>query len=142
MKPPKGFAITVGIDLAEIDRVNSAFAEFANAQDLPAKVRRTMRVVVDELLSNAISYGFRGRAGGEIAVEVARADDRLAVTISDNGRPFNPLEMESPDTLLSTQERRLGGLGIHIVRKAVTEVSYERVADRNVVRLTLTVADA
>jgi anti-sigma regulatory factor (Ser/Thr protein kinase) len=137
----KSFAVTVGIDLAEIDRVNAAFAEFAEVHDLPAKIRRSVRVVFDELLNNAISYGFEGRDSGEITVDVELAGDRLSVTITDDGKPFNPFREEPPDTLLSTQERRIGGLGIHLVRQAMDEVSYHRRTDRNVVMLAKRVTD-
>jgi serine/threonine-protein kinase RsbW len=115
MKPRKGFAVTVGIDLAEI--------------------RRTMRVVFDELLNNAISYGFRGRDAGAITVDVELTGSRLSVTISDDGQPFDPLQAETPDTGRSTQQRKIGGLGIYLVRQAMDEVRYERLDDRNVLRL-------
>jgi anti-sigma regulatory factor (Ser/Thr protein kinase) len=135
MKPREGFAVTIGIDLAEIDRVNAAFAEFAEARHLPAKIRRTMRVVFDELLNNAISYGFRGRDAGAITVDVGLTDSQLSVTITDDGQPFDPLQTDPPDTSRSTQERKIGGLGIYLVRQAMDEVRYERLADRNVLRL-------
>jgi anti-sigma regulatory factor (Ser/Thr protein kinase) len=135
------FAVTVGVDLAEIDRVNAAFAEFAEAHDLPTKIRRSMRVVFDELLNNAMSYGFEGRDSGEITVEVELAGGRLSVMITDDGKPFNPFRAEHPDTLLSTQERKIGGLGIHLVRQAMDEVSYQRRTDRNVVVLAKMITD-
>ena len=135
MNPRKGFAVTVGIDLAEIDRVNAAFAEFADAQHLPAKVRRTMRVVFDELLNNAISYGFVGRDAGAITVDVELTGSRLSVTFTDDGQPFDPLQAGPPDTGRSTQQRKIGGLGIYLVRQAMDEVRYERLDERNVLRL-------
>jgi serine/threonine-protein kinase RsbW len=61
--------------------------------------------------------------------------DRVRVTLTDDGRPFDPLEMPAPDTTLTTQERRIGGLGIHLVRRIMDEVSYDRRADRNVMVL-------
>lgn len=140
-KTRKGFAVTIGVDLAEIARVNAAFAEFAKAHDLPAKIRRSMSFVFDELLNNAISYGFEGRDGGEITVAVELTGDRLSVTITDDGKPFDPWRAERPDTRRTTQERKIGGLGIYLVREAMDEVSYHRRADRNVVTLAKTVTD-
>ncbi len=63
------------------------------------------------------------------------------MTITDDGKPFNPFRVEPPDTLLSTQERRIGGLGIYLVRQAMDEVSYHRHTDRNVVMLAKIVTD-
>lgn len=134
MRP--GFRMTIGADRGEIAGVTAAFAEFADAHALAAPVRRSVQVALDELLSNIVSYGFAGRDGGEATVEVALDRDRLCVTVTDDGRPFDPLDMAAPDTALSTQARRIGGLGIHLVRSIMDEVSYHRRADRNVVVLT------
>ena len=62
--------------------------------------------------------------------------DRLCVTLSDNGQPFNPLDLGAPDTTLPVEDRRIGGLGIHLARRMMDEVAYHRRADRNVVTLT------
>jgi anti-sigma regulatory factor (Ser/Thr protein kinase) len=57
------------------------------------------------------------------------------VAIEDDGIPFNPLEKETPDTDLPLEERKIGGLGIHLVRNLMDKVSYQRRVDKN--RLTL-----
>lgn len=141
MKPRKGFAVTVGLDLAEIDRVNAAFAAFAEAEQLPAKLGRTMRVAFDELLNNTISYGFRGRETGLITVDVGLVGSLMTVTISDDGKAFDPLQAEAPDTGRSTQQRQIGGLGIYLVRQAMDAVRYERLDDRNVLTLEKTITE-
>lgn len=133
MRP--GFRMTIRAEPGEVARVAAAFAEFADAHALPAAVRRGLNVALDELLHNTIAYGFAGRERGEVTVEVELRTDRVCVTLTDDGRPFDPSEMDAPDTMLSTQERRIGGLGIHLVRQMMDEVSYERRADRNVVVL-------
>ena len=133
MRP--GFHMTIGADRGEVARVNAAFATFADAHALPAPVRRSMNVVLDELLKNAIAYGFPGGVRGEVTVEAELLADRVCVTLTDNGRPFDPLAMAAPDTGLPVEERRIGGLGIHLVRRMMDEVSYHRRADRNVVVL-------
>jgi serine/threonine-protein kinase RsbW len=130
-----GFRMTIGADPDEVAGVNAAFNEFADAQALPASVRRSLNIVLDELLNNAIAYGFAGREGGEVTVEAELLADRICVTLTDDGRPFDPFGLATPDTGLSVAERRIGGLGIHLVRRMMDEVSYHRRADRNVVVL-------
>jgi anti-anti-sigma factor len=127
--------MTIGADPGEVARVNAAFAEFADAHALPAAVRRSLHVVLDELLKNVIAHGFAGREGGEVTVEAALLADRVCVTLTDDGRPFDPFGLAAPDTSLSLEQRRIGGLGIHLVRRMMDEVSYHRRADRNVVVL-------
>jgi serine/threonine-protein kinase RsbW len=131
-----GFRVTIDADRSKIAEVTAAFAAFADAHALSATVRRSVHVALDEMLSNTIMHGFAGRDGGEVTVEAELHTDRVCLTLSDDGNPFDPLDMEAPDTTLTTQERRIGGLGIHLVRHIMDEVSYHRQADRNVLVLT------
>jgi anti-sigma regulatory factor (Ser/Thr protein kinase) len=133
MRP--GFRMTIGADLGEVAGVNAAFSGFADAHGLPASIRRSVNVALDELLTNTISYGFAGRGGGQVTIEAELGADRLSVTVTDDGRPFDPLGVASPDTALPVEQRKIGGLGLHLVRRLMDDVSYERRADRNVVVL-------
>lgn len=134
MRP--SFSLTIGADPGQVAEASAAFAEFAAAHAVPAPVRRSVSVALDELLNNTIAYGFAGRAGGTVSIDVELRSDRLCVTLSDNGRPFNPLEMSAPDTALPMAQRQIGGLGIHLARQMMDEIAYQRRADRNVVSLT------
>ena len=130
-----GFRLTIGPDRTGVAQVHAGFAEFAAAHALPAAVRRSLNVALDELLTNTVAYGFAGRDGGEVTVAVELHPDRVAVTLTDDGRPFDPFAVAAPDTALPTDTRPIGGLGIHLVRELMDEVSYQRRADRNVVVL-------
>ncbi len=132
---PSRCRMLIGSDLGGVARVNATFADFADAHGVPDALRRSMNVALDELLTNTVLYGLADD-GGEVSIDVELHPDRLIVTLSDNGRPFNPFGRSAPDTTLSVEERPIGGLGIHMVRQLVDEVSYERRADRNVVVLT------
>lgn len=133
-----GFRLSIGADPQGVARASEAFAGFADAHAMPAAVRRSIKVALDELLTNSILYGWADDGGdrGEITVHAELHADRLVVTLSDNGRPFDPFARFAPDTTLSVEDRPVGGLGIHLVRRLLDEVRYERRADRNVVVLT------
>ncbi|MEE8606413.1 MAG: SpoIIE family protein phosphatase, partial [Nitrospiraceae bacterium] len=124
-------------DLAEIAKVTAKFEKFAEEHSLPAVMSQKISVAFDELLSNTISYAFRDDAEHEIAVKTELAGNRLTVTISDDGVPFNPLGTQTPDTSLSLEERQIGGLGIHLVRNMVDDISYQRGINRNVLSLVM-----
>lgn len=132
---PPNTRVSIGADRSEIARVNAAFDDFAGAHALPDAVRRSVSVVLDELLTNTLSYGLVGH-GGEAIVDIELRGDRLVITISDNGRPFDPFTSSAPDTTLSVEEREIGGQGLHLVRRMVDEMSYHRRSDRNIVTLT------
>lgn len=132
---PSSCRMSIGADLKGVAKVNATFADFADAHAVPTEIRRSMNVALDELLTNTVSYGL-AVDGGEVTIEVELHPDRLLVTLSDNGAPFDPFGRSTPDTTLSVAERPIGGLGIHLVRQLVDDVSYQRRADRNIVTLT------
>ena len=121
--------------ITEIDRVNASFNEFADHQRIPSTIRQKVNMLFDELLNNIISYAFDDEAEHEIEIRVELVQQLLSITIADDGIPFDPFALPDPDTSLPLEERGIGGLGIHLVRKVMDEVGYERLGARNVVTL-------
>lgn len=132
---PAGFRVTIGAEQEEVARVIAAFADFASAQGLPAAVRRSMNVVLDELLANTLSHGLAARDDGEATIDVGLRAGVLTVTLTDNGERFDPFARAAPDTSLPIEDRPIGGLGIHLVRRLVDDVEYQWKGGRNVVML-------
>ena len=56
---------------------------------------------------------------------------KFTITITDDGKPFNPLEAETPDLSLDMLEREIGGLGVFIVSNIMTNVEYKRLGNKN-----------
>jgi len=137
-----GFHLTIDDGPGGVARAGAAFARFAEAHALPDAVRRSVQVALDELLRNTVAYGLAERGGGEVTVQVELGPDRVGVTVTDDGRPFDPFAVPAPNTALPVEERRIGGLGIHLVREMMDEVSYQRRAGRNVVVLTKYLVEA
>ena len=131
----QAFVLSVANRLEEIDRLNEAFNAFAEQNAIPTAARRSANIVFDELLNNVITYAFGDAVDHTIRVAVELNDNRLMITISDDGKPFNPFQTDPPDTALLIAERGVGGLGVHLVRNMMDEVSYNRRTDRNVVTL-------
>ena len=75
----------------------------------------------------------------ETGLTAEQVRNRLTVTISDDGVPFNPLLEDPPDTSLAAKDRALGGLGIFLVRKMAHEILYQRRINKNVLTLILRV---
>jgi serine/threonine-protein kinase RsbW len=126
--------MAVGAHPEGVGEVNAAFAEFAEAHALPAAVRRSVNVALDELLANALSHGPTGRDPCSVTVEVELDHERVTVIVTDDGAPFDPFGRDAPDTTLSV-ERPTGGLGIHLVGQLMDQVSYQRREGHNVVVL-------
>ncbi len=92
-------------------------------------------IAFDELLNNIISYGYDDEEIHEIDIEIDLKGERLIITITDDGIPFNPFRKDPPDTMLSVEERVIGGLGIHIVKSLMDEYEYKRNVDKNIITL-------
>ena len=126
--------IVIKNELPEIIAVNEKFETFAEVFKIPRSVAVKFNVIFDELLSNVISYAYTDDEH-DIEVRMERAGKRLTVTITDDGVPFNPLSVERPDTDLSLEDREFGGMGIHLVRNLVDDVSYQRRIGKNVMTM-------
>ena len=92
-------------------------------------------LAIEELATNCIKYGYDDAETHIIGVELELSPACLTVTITDDGHPFNPLELPEPDTNLPIEERPIGGLGIHLLRKLSSEMRYERADGKNRVTL-------
>jgi sigma-B regulation protein RsbU (phosphoserine phosphatase) len=121
--------------LDEISALTAKIDEFLAAHRLPQQTAFQIDLVLDEILTNTINYGYQDSGEQEIIIKLVVSDATLTVEIEDGGLPFNPLERPEPDLTQSIEARPIGGLGIHLVRQTMDAVDYRREADRN--RLTI-----
>ena len=95
-----------------------------------------MRLTSEEVLVNIINYAYPDKQGNiEITYEV-KEDMRFVVEIIDWGIPFDPLSLPKPDVEAPLEKRKVGGLGIYLIRTIMDEVNYRRDQDRNILTLT------
>lgn len=85
-----------------------------------------INVASDEIFANVSSYAY-GEGNGDISVSILPLEkpDGVRITFTDSGMPFNPLDAPVPDTELSAEERKIGGLGIYMIRETMDNVEYE-----------------
>lgn len=90
-------------------------------------------IASSEILANIDSYAYED--GGEIEVLTKCRDRSMTVVFRDKGRPFNPLLVGEPDVSIPLNKRRPGGLGIFVVKKLMTDVSYVYENGQNVLTI-------
>ena len=99
----------------------------------PMKTEAQIDIAIDELYSNIANYGYDGENGrGLVLLETEIRPRAVTISFIDEGRPFNPLEREDPDVSLSARERKIGGLGIFMVKKSMDDVRYEYRDGKNI----------
>jgi sigma-B regulation protein RsbU (phosphoserine phosphatase) len=122
-------------DLKQITNAIEWFEPFAMENKIPFAIIQKINITLDELLNNIISYGYEDKDVHEIDIEVELRGERLIIIIHDDGIPFNPFKKDPPDTMLTVEERMIGGLGIHLVKKLMDEYEYKRQTNRNIITL-------
>lgn len=132
--------IELASKLDELPKAMAGLEAFSESEGLGVGVAQAAELALDELLSNIISYGCSGSGRHIITVDLSVDESALRIVVSDGGIPFNPFEQEEPDLDLSLEERELGGVGIHLVKKFMDECSYRRQGDRNMVTLSKNLA--
>jgi anti-sigma regulatory factor (Ser/Thr protein kinase) len=121
--------------VSELDGVNQTLREFGQRHGLASKVIHDLNLAMEEILTNIISYGYTDNREHEVKVRLSAQLGEVSVEIEDDGQPFNPLEAPEPDITKPLEERKIGGLGIHLVRKLMDSLEYKRQGARNLLTI-------
>jgi len=110
--------------LQALDAIFAFLGKFAEQHGIGEKDKLCIDLVAEELFTNTIKYGSGGDGWVQITVEMVGPQLRLELVDFD-AEPFDPESVKPPPLSAPIQERRPGGLGIHLIRSMVDEVKYE-----------------
>lgn len=111
---------------------------FARDAGFPAKRVQEVELAVEEALVNIINYAYPERENGDVEVKCGLENqDRFLIEIRDKGIPFDVESHSDPDLNANISERKVGGLGIYLIRKMADEVRYRREGEENVLSLVI-----
>ena len=128
--------ITVEALLDYLQAVVDFATEKLEARDCSMKAIMQTELVIEEIFVNIASYAYHPEIGpATFCMEFEENPNAMLMTFIDSGKPYNPLEQETPDTTLSIEERDVGGLGIFLVKKNVDEIAYEYTDGKNILRM-------
>lgn len=125
-------AFEVDASFAAIDDANARIERFLGDSGVGATALYRVRLVVEELLTNVAKYAYDAQPGA-VAVSVAAIPGGIRVVLSDAGRPFDPTTAPPPAIATSLDDAEIGGLGLLMVRKSTSSLTYSRTDGRNVV---------
>ena len=103
--------------------------------DLPMKTQMQIDLAVEEIFVNIANYAYSPEDGLAIIEVELTEDPRVIITFIDNGKPFDPLASDDPDITQTAEDRKVGGLGIFMVKKSMDNVSYEYKDGQNILRI-------
>ena len=127
--------LTIKNDVHEVAEFSRFIKSVNEELGLETSLARQIRLAVEEAVVNVIDYAYPEGVEGDITVQVLSDGRVMHVKIIDSGVPFDPTEVQKADTTLSAEDRRIGGLGILLVREQMDSINYERTDGKNVLTL-------
>ena len=122
-------------DIGQLTYLNDFLQQFASEAKLDQPACMNFRLAIEEAVVNVISYAYPGEKDKEITISAEYDAQKIKVEITDSGIAFDPTSKQTPDTSLPLEERPVGGLGIFLVKQLMTEVTYCRSGNKNILTM-------
>ena len=119
-----------------LEKMREFIAEVCEDGDLGDDLCHSLQLAVDEAATNVMEYGYNGIDPGSIIVDVYADSQRVIVTLTDFGRPFEPVEKDAPSLDGDNEDLPTHGFGLLFIYETMDDVDYQCNEDGN--RLTLT----
>jgi serine/threonine-protein kinase RsbW len=107
-----------------LDEIREFVAEIAREGGFSDKEVYSLQLAADEAATNIIEHAYEGVPDADFDVTCDMRGDTLTITMRDDGRPFNPSNIKPPNLKADLSERKIGGLGLYLMRKLMDEVHY------------------
>ena len=121
-------SLRLNAELKDLPQIRHFILESAGALGVASAEVAKIVLAVDEAVTNVILHGYGGR-GGPVEIEVSGRPGELVIRLRDHARPFDPTGMPAPDLTGPAEERRPGGLGVHLIRQVMDQLIYRRPED-------------
>ncbi|MFB2837207.1 ATP-binding protein [Floridanema evergladense] len=127
--------LTVPGTLDSLSKISKYVLSAASAAGLDKKASYRLRLAVDEIATNVISYGYEdAKIQGNLDLQAKIDDSSLTILMEDNAAAFDPTTkfmLEEESINLPMEQRAIGGLGVYLAIQGVDRFMYERIGDRN-----------
>jgi serine/threonine-protein kinase RsbW len=105
------------------DFISSAIEEVNTPQDVAGDIV----LAVDEACTNIIKHAYKFFPDGDINIKLRYSEKKITVKITDHGSPFSPETVPTPDLQKYFEEKRVGGLGMYLMKSLMDDVRYKSV---------------
>lgn len=114
-----------------LDEIREFVGSIARSSGFGDKDVYNIQLATDEAASNIIEHAYEGVTDGIVDLSCGMQADALVVILVDHGLAFDPSEVPLPDLQADLAERKIGGLGIFLMRKLMDEVHYHSNPDKS-----------
>jgi len=121
---------------AELDGCCRQLEAFTQSLGLSKKTILTITLCIEECIANIISHGYQDNEEHWIEITLTSEERKFMVCIEDDAVPYNPIETATPDLESKLEERKIGGLGVHLMKHFMDHISYQRRGNKNVLVMT------
>lgn len=128
-------SITVPAEIEQMETVQDFIGVELEENGCSMKAQMQINIAIDEIVSNIVHYAYTDIGQGLIEIRCEVKGGVAEISTLDSGKQYNPLEAEDPDVTLSAEERKIGGLGLFMVKKIMDEVLYEYSGGRNILTI-------
>lgn len=128
--------LTIDAKIENLPAVTQFITDALESRNCSRKTIIQVELVIEEIFVNIANYAYKDKSG--VATICRGFDDNpaaLNLIFMDSGEKYNPLEHEDPDINLSAEDRKIGGLGIFLVKKNVNEISYKYENGQNILSM-------
>ncbi|MDR3187203.1 MAG: ATP-binding protein [Holosporaceae bacterium] len=123
--------IKIKNNIEEIGKVCEEARIFCSKNDVPDAKYHDVAIILDEVITNIISYAYPDGKEHFFSLDLQKGSGFIRIKFTDDGVAFDPLTLDAPDTISSLKERKVGGLGVYIVKQLAKSVKYSRANGRN-----------
>ncbi len=127
--------LIIDANLNNIKKVIDFLKSDMQKQKVAEKTQFKVITSAEEIFSNIVQYAYDNPDNKKILVTVQKESEHYCVSFTDNGKNFNPLEQKMPNTDVDIANREIGGLGILLVKKLADSVQYQRVENKNILKV-------
>lgn len=128
--------MTLEATVANIPVVTEFVNKELEALKCPVRAQMQIDIAIDELFGNIAQYAYDPLTGpATVRVEVDDEPMAVIITFIDHGKPYDPLAGKDPDITLNAEDRKVGGLGVFLVKKTMDEITYEYKNGQNILRI-------
>jgi serine/threonine-protein kinase RsbW len=115
----------------QLDEIREFVGEIARAGGFGSKDIYDILLAADEATSNIIEHAYEGVKNGVLEISCGAKDGAITIIMVDYGESFDSSAIPLPDLKADLSERKIGGLGIFLMRKLMDEVHYKSRRDKS-----------